>query len=501
MLQVRDRPDASRPREGDGRTILTNTGALVAGRYVVAALGWAGTLLIVRNLSVDEWGRFSFVFSLLGLLAVVTELGIGRVALKGLVDPSGDTGHFAGTYVVLRAVLGVVGYLVALLVVVLGGYPGEVVAATAVAGVVVLVATPSHALDNIFQAHLRMRAVAVATVLGQLAQLALVAAIASSRGSVVLFTVPAVVGELVVIAWKLRQVSGLVRLRLRVHWPTWKGLLSEAAPIAVGGVLATFYFRIDTVMLSRLDTFSAVGIYGVAYKFVDLLHYLPVALLAPVLTVLVRSWPHDLAAFRRTFQRALTILVLVGVLVAVEFLLFAGPVIALLYGERYAVGADAARLVVAAECVGGLGLLAFNALLAMGRHRLYPLAALMGLVTNIGLNLWLIPSLSYRGAALATLITEVLVVAVLWVPLARVGALRPLPLARTGGAVLAGAAAAAVGAGAAPLVPWPVAAAAAAGVYVALIHVGRVPGPDGLASLARDPDLDCREPNTAEVRP
>jgi hypothetical protein len=93
----------------------------------------------------------------------------------------------------------------------------------------------------------------------------------------------------------------------------------------------------------------------------------------------------------------------------------------------------------------------------------------------------------------ATLVTEVLVVVVLWVPLSRLDVLRPLPVARMGAALLAGGAAALVGAGAWRLAPWPVAAAVAAGVFVALVHIGRVPGPDGLASLGRDVVLDDRD--------
>jgi O-antigen/teichoic acid export membrane protein len=212
---------------------------MVGARYVVAALGWAGTVLIVRHLSVEQWGAFSFVFSLLGLLAVFTELGLGRVAIKGLVDGERDRATFAGTLVVLRGLLGLLAYLAALAFVVLADYPGEVVRATAVAGLVVVLATPSHAVEGVFQAHLQMGTVAVGNVLGQLAQIALVVALVSAGGSVVLFTVPAVACEVVILAWKVRRVRRLQPVRLNVDLATWWALLKEAAPLAAGVVLAT----------------------------------------------------------------------------------------------------------------------------------------------------------------------------------------------------------------------------------------------------------------------
>ena len=468
------------PRPGG---LVANAGMMLAARYIVAALGWLGTLLIVRSLTVPEFGQLSFVFSLILLVAVFADLGIGRLSIKGLLDGEHDPAAFAGTLVVLRAVMGTVTYTAAVVFVVVAGYPTEVVRAMLVAGLALLIATPSRAVEAVFQAHFRLGSVAVANVAGQLSQLALTAAVAVGGGSVVRFAAPAVVGEVVIVAWKLVRVRRIQPLRLNVDWPTWKGLLREAVPLAAGSVMATMYYRVDSVMLSKLDTFSSVGIYNVAYKFVDLVHYLPSALMVPVLALLVRSWPDDIHRFAETVRRAFTILVLAGTLVALEFVVFAGPLIRLLYGPHYAVGADAGRVVVAAECIGAFGMLAFTVLVAMGRNRLYPLVTLTGLVVNVGLNLVLIPRASYAGAAVATLVTEILIVTMLMVPLARFEALRPLPFGRAGLALVAGALSALVAVVAREALPWPVAAMLAATVYGILVHLARVPGPQGWRAL------------------
>ena len=457
---------------------------MVAARYVVAALGWLGTLIIVRSLSVAEFGRLSFALSLVMLVSVFADLGLGRLSIKGLLDGHRDPATFAGTLVVLRAVMATITYACAVLFVVVAGYPPDVVSATLVAGLVLLIATPSHAVESVFQAHFRLRPVAVANVVGQLSQLALTAAIVVGvGGSVVRFAIPAVIGEVVIFAWKLAAVRRIQPIRPNIDWATWKELLVEAAPLAAGSVMATFYYRVDSVMLSKLDTFSSVGIYNVAYKFVDIVHYLPSALMVPVLAMLVRSWPDDMHRFGETFRRAFIILVLVCVLVAVEFLVFARPLITLLYGIEYAVGANAARLVVVAQCIGAFGTLAVTVLVAMGRNRLYPLMTLTGLVVNVGLNLVLIPAASYTGAAIATLVTEILVVGIVMVPVVRMRALRPLPLGRLGMAVVAGGLSAVVAVLVREVAPWPVAAVAAAVVYAALVEVGRVPGRQGWRSL------------------
>jgi O-antigen/teichoic acid export membrane protein len=467
-----------------GTRLLADAGTLFAGRLGVAVLGWAGTLLIVRSLSVDQFGRFTFIFGLLGLVSTLTELGIGRVAVAGILDQDGDRGAFAGSYVLLRGVLGLGGYVIAVAVVVLAGYPGDVVRATAVAALVLVIATPSQAYVAVFQAENRLRPLATASVLGQVSQIGLTAAIAAAGGSVLLFTIPAVLGEVVIIAWHRRWARRLLQLRYRPLWGTWGRLFREAVPLAIGGILATAYYRIDSVMLSKLDTFSSVGIYGVAYKFVDIVHFVSTAMMIATLPVLVRAWPHHPERFRGGIRRAFTILMLVAVLVVVEFLLFAEPVIEILYGSEYRAGVGATRIVVAAQAIAFFGSLAFTTLVATGRHRLYPVATFVGVALNVGLNLWLIPVWSYMGAAVTTLVTEVVVVGLLWLIVLRQPDLRPSGLGPAARGVPCGVLALLAGAVLGRLVPWPLAATGTALIFLAAVEVIGAAGPGGLRALA-----------------
>ncbi len=49
------------------------------------------------------------------MLTIFTDMGIGRVAISGVHDERSDQPDFAGTYVVLRAMLGLIGYAFAVL--------------------------------------------------------------------------------------------------------------------------------------------------------------------------------------------------------------------------------------------------------------------------------------------------------------------------------------------------------------------------------------------------
>ncbi len=113
-------------------------------------------------------------------------------------------------------------------------------------------------------------------------------------------------------------------------------LLREAVPLSIGGALLTVTYRIDTVMLSQLDTFEAVGAYGVAEKFADLARFASTAITVPILTVLTKAWPDDIDGYRSAIRKGAVYLSFVGGGLIVGFSLFAADIIGLLFPTRTA---------------------------------------------------------------------------------------------------------------------------------------------------------------------
>lgn len=99
---------------------------LAAGRYAMALLGWAGTALVARTLTNDEFGAYTFVFSFLGLIGFLSDLRMSRLVLASLVDADDEqAGRIAGSYTTLRIGIGLFSYAIAMIVVALGGWDAD----------------------------------------------------------------------------------------------------------------------------------------------------------------------------------------------------------------------------------------------------------------------------------------------------------------------------------------------------------------------------------------
>ena len=464
-----------------------NAAYLVTGRTLVSIMGWAGTVVIARVLSPTAWGEYSLIFSIMGAVGLMADLQLGRTVLRDLIDAGSRLPSVLGSFVTLRLVVGLASYLVAVAVVVVIGYPPVVVEAMAVSATVLVVAAVGAALYIYLTSQMWMAAQAVSSVLGQGAQLGLtLGLVAAGYRNLVVLVVPAVLFEIVALGWQLRVARRHTPIRLAVdrsHWGTWLG---ESGLLAVGVALGSLYMRIDAILLSKLGSLRAVGLYAVGNKFAYLAASVASAVASTVLVVLTRSWPEDPARFIDAFRRGLLLLLVMGVAMAVEFGALAAPIIRALYGPRFGVGSQAAIILVVAQLFTFFTGLCFVVLVAIRHNLPYLVAAVTGLVVNVALNIVLIPRWSYTGVAVATMLTEALVLGVLVWALARLVPLGAwLPWRFMARVSLAGGAMAAAAFLVRGHVPWAVDGAVAGVIYLAVIHLTSAVGPGGLRALLR----------------
>ncbi|MGW0036444.1 flippase [Gordonia sp. NPDC003376] len=468
----------------DSRRAIGNTAVMLGSRVAIAVMGWAGTVVMARVLSPDDWGKFSFVFGVLGMMSIVTDLGVGRVVLARLVgDDHAEIRSVAASFIALRTTLGLIGYVVAVGFVALSGYPSDVVLATVIAGLVVVLATPSHALTVLFQSRLRLGYVAAGEMLAQSVQLALTVVIALTQPLLLLLVVPAVVNELVSLVVKIRGLRrGLTGPRPggRPEVWRWKEMLLEAVPLSIGFAFIEVTSKVDVLMLGRLDDFDAVGLYSIGFKFSDFVLVAAAAVITPFTTLLVTAWPGDTEGFRRATRQSVSIVMVLCAGGLAALWPVTRPLLELLYGERFGAASTSTQLLVAAGVMGALSQLGLMVLVAAGRHRVYPWVALVALTINVLGNLWLIPRHSYEGAAWAMLISQLfMLLAVAVVVRMSIPVPRLIPVTTIVGSV-AVAALVIVALMAVPglrSVPWPVAAVLGGVVTVAVIvSSGWAPG-------------------------
>jgi len=470
------------------RRVAWNTGVQAVARLLAVALGLLTTVVLTRYLGVEGYGAYVAVTVYVTAFAVVVDWGTATVLVRELAARGREAHPLVGAALALRVLiaLGVALLAAALLPLLYGGADAERVRLGALVALpFLLFSAVATTISAFFQSQLRMGRVAAAELAGQAAATGTIVTLAAlGRGFyeiVAAFSLSAAVFAAVTLV----LARGRVPLAPRVDLAAWRSLGAASLPLGAALVVNAVYFRADPILLSVLRGERDVGIYGVAYRFLEVAvpfsHFLVLALF-PLLAAAAadRAWP----ALHRGLQRGLDVLAVAGVALVAGILATAPALVPLLVGAGYEESVLPLRLMIPGAGLLFLTWLLSYVLVAVGRQGDVLRLNLAALALAVGLNLLVIPAYGPPGAsAVKTACEALLFLGALWLVRRRT-AFRP-SAAVAARAVAAGAAM--LGAMLALDAGLAVDVAAGAAVYAAALALLRVPGRLGLGELLRRP--------------
>lgn len=183
------------------------------------------------------------------------------------------------------------------------------------------------------------------------------------------------------------------------------GELTEGLYFGASTSAQTIYNDIDKTMLAALSGLDATGIYGAAYRLIDVSF-------TPVRSVIYAAYPHffrhgecGMAASYSYAKR------LLPKMMAYSFLIFVGlfvaaPIVPLVLGSEYSRTVEALRWLALLPLFKSMHYFLADSLTGAGYQGTRTAMQVMIAVANVFLNLWLIPAYSWRGAAWASLASD-----------------------------------------------------------------------------------------------
>jgi O-antigen/teichoic acid export membrane protein len=181
-----------------------------------------------------------------------------------------------------------------------------------------------------------------------------------------------------------------------------------AAPLGLTAILTTIYYKADFVMLSYMKSDTEVGYYNAAYTIVNTLLLFTTTFTATMLPRLSSLFTSDTEVLGRLYRTAFKYLLFTGLGCAVGATALAGPIMNFLFGPEYLPGAAALAILIWASALMFVNSLQGSLLVASNLKRQLMYMTGAGAVANLILNFMLIPKFGLRGAAVATVSSEVI---------------------------------------------------------------------------------------------
>ncbi len=202
---------------------------------------------------------------------------------------------------------------------------------------------------------------------------------------------------------------------LKIEWNflVWKKFLKMSWPLALIGLFGTIYNYTDSVMLGYWNMLAETGWYNAAYKIV-MAGLIPMGLIgASFYPVLSKFSKESKEKFQKAWDYELEIMILLSLPLVVSGMVLGPKIIYSFYPFDFSPSVLAFQILILTAGIIFLYRPFYDAMIVLNQQTKTFWITLAGAVVNVILNLILIPKYSLYGAAVATVITNFLILLVI----------------------------------------------------------------------------------------
>jgi len=400
-----------------------NTVVQVVGKVLTTLISLVLIAALTRYLGVSGYGSYTTIFAYIQFFAVLADFGFFWFFLREISKPEAEINKITGNVLAFRTLVAIGIFALAFFVgLFIPQYHDIRYGIGIIAGASFWMAL-NGTYVGIFQSKLRMDKAALTDVLGRLVILGIVFYQIKVGTNLTQILWAYFIGNFlnfVINAWMGRIY---VKVKPAFDLVYWKHIFWECLPISIVSILSIIYFKVDTVMLSLLKSSTDVGIYGPPYKVLEILILFPGIFMGNVFPIFVNYIYSKDERIKAAYQRSFDFLLIVALPIVIGVVFTAHRIIQIIAGSEFvtahtiapvwglpATSVTVLQILIIAVCISFISHIFGYMVIALGKQTklIWPNAGLV--IFNVGMNLILIPKISYIGAAIVTVLTEILVV-------------------------------------------------------------------------------------------
>jgi O-antigen/teichoic acid export membrane protein len=385
------------------------------GRLAKIGAGVLAFGIASRTLGVARFGNFVVAFAYVLIFSTIATFGVDRIVIRDLTQREATQDahvHLVPISIATKLLLAGVAMVLCVIIAAFLQFPGPLILAIALFSPYILVTSfnSNGLFGSILQVHGRSITIAIASTAAAFVTLGITAIVALLHRGVNFFLLGYTVAGGVDVLLCFASVRRLTQLGIKWDTSSVRYLLTQAFPLGVASVFVLTYGRVDTILLEKLTDPRQVALYGVAYKFFDVLSTISATIMVVVYPALSRMYAQGRAAMQEFYTRVFTWMLALSLPLTFAIVILRYPLVVLIAGQRFGDAQFALPGLMLAIALIFPSTVASYMFVVTRRQNWNLLLAISASVWNIGLNLWLIPRGGYVAAAWTTAATEAFVI-------------------------------------------------------------------------------------------
>jgi O-antigen/teichoic acid export membrane protein len=372
-------------------------------------------IYLARLASAELLGQYATMIAFVGLFSTIAQFGLPSLLIREIArsrENPEQVAKLVNAALGLTAILSVTTIGLMFAIGLLLNYSSVLFRAFMLIGLALGVESLADMVEASFRGleEMEWSAAVISTMEGAFLVLALLAVPlgVAIDGLMVAYLISRIL-SLVVSVWIYRARFG--KLHPTVDKRLWLSLFKGGLPFAVNNSMSVVYVRIDVIFLSFWASSAIVGLYDAANNLTMRLNIVARIVNIALYPFLSSEFAKDKQSLQRYTGRTIRFLLALGTLLTAVLWAFGDRIVVLVYGTKFITAIQAVKwlaLIIPLRFIDTSLEVALNASNREGKRAV---AIFVAALTNLLLDIILIPSYQMMGAVYATVLTEVVLCA------------------------------------------------------------------------------------------
>ncbi|PKF63062.1 flippase [Psychromonas sp. psych-6C06] len=386
---------------------LKNTSWLLGEKILRMTLGLFVGIWVARYLGPEQFGLFSYAQSFVALFTAFATLGLDGIVIRELVKDKSQRDKLLGTAFILK----LVGAILVLSLLAFSIFFQSDEYQTNLLIFIIASATvfqSFNVIDFYFQSVVQSKYVVYSNVFSLLL---------SSLFKVILIVnnAPLIAFAYVIIFDSFVLASGFLYFYLqnKLSIFTWsidkncaKSLLKDSWPLILSGLVISMYMKVDQIMIKNMLGSADVGQYAAAVRLSEVWYFIPMIISSSLFPAILNAKKVSKELYYSRMQKLYDLMAWIAVFIAIPMTFLSDWIIRLLYGIEFIEAGGVLMIHIWSAVFVFLGVSSSKWFIAEGLQIYSFYRTLAGAALNVLLNILLIPEYGIYGAAMATLVAQ-----------------------------------------------------------------------------------------------
>lgn len=386
--------------------VINNAAWIIGCMIVQSLLNLVIGLITARYLGPSNYGVISYVASVVAFAMPIMQLGLRHTLIKEFVRSPEREGVILGTSLMLNIISSIfcmVGCIAFVMLVNAGERETIIVCALYS---LTLLFNATEMTKYWFQSKLLSKYPSIAALVAYIAVAIYKIYLLVTQKSVVWFAFSNVIDYFLISVILMVIYKKVCGQRLSVDWRIGKELFSASKYYIIPSLMVVIFQNTDRIMIKLMIGETETGFYSAAITCIGISAFVFSAIMDSARPVIIEEKERDPILYEKRIIQLYSIITCLSLAQSIGMTVLAKPIVFLLYGTEYSKTAGILAVAVWYNTFGHYGSVRNIWILAEGKQKYLTSINIVGALTNIAMNFFLIPIWGAVGAAVASVVTQ-----------------------------------------------------------------------------------------------